>query len=71
MADWLVESFGTTLNRMFFAPFHDLYTAGLYTDIAPQDVYKSPVDLSLALRGAFTGTSAVGSTPLSCTRKAV
>jgi protoporphyrinogen oxidase len=60
MADWLVESFGDTLNRMFFAPFHDLYTAGLYTEIAPQDAYKSPVDLSLALRGAFTGTAAVG-----------
>jgi protoporphyrinogen oxidase len=60
MADWLVESFGDTLNRMFFAPFHVLYTAGLYTEIAPQDAYKSPVDLALALRGAFTGTTPVG-----------
>jgi protoporphyrinogen oxidase len=60
MADWLAESFGDTLNQLFFAPFHDLYTAGLYTEIAPQDAYKSPVDLSLALRGAFTDTSAVG-----------
>jgi protoporphyrinogen oxidase len=60
MAEWLAESFGATLNRLFFAPFHDLYTAGLYTDVAPQDPYKSPVDLSLALRGAFTATSAVG-----------
>jgi protoporphyrinogen oxidase len=60
MADWLVASFGHTLSRMFFAPFHDLYTAGLYTEIAPQDAYKSPVDLSLALRGAFAATGAVG-----------
>ena len=60
MADWLVESFGATLNRMFFAPFHDLYTAGLYTEIAPQDAYKSPVDMTLALRGAFAGTAPVG-----------
>lgn len=60
MADWLVETFGETLNRMFFAPFHDRYTAGLYSQIAPQDAYKSPVDLALALRGAFGGTSAVG-----------
>jgi protoporphyrinogen oxidase len=60
MADWLVESFGETLNRIFFAPFHDLYTAGLYTQIAPQDAYKSPVDLALALRGAFASTAPVG-----------
>jgi protoporphyrinogen oxidase len=60
MADWLVQSFGETLNRMFFAPFHDLYTAGLYSEIAPQDAYKSPVDLSLALHGAFTDIAAVG-----------
>lgn len=60
MADWLVETFGDTLNRIFFAPFHDLYTAGLYSVIAPQDAYKSPVDLALALRGAFAGTAPVG-----------
>jgi protoporphyrinogen oxidase len=60
MADWLVRTFGATLNQIFFAPFHDLYTAGLYTEVAPQDAYKSPVDLSLALRGAFAGTAAVG-----------
>jgi protoporphyrinogen oxidase len=60
LADWLVANFGDTLNRAFFAPFHDLYTAGLYTEIAPQDAYKSPVDLALALRGAFADTSAVG-----------
>jgi protoporphyrinogen oxidase len=60
MADWLAETFGDTLNRIFFAPFHDLYTAGLYTEIAPQDAYKSPVDLSLALRGAFASTAPVG-----------
>jgi protoporphyrinogen oxidase len=60
MAEWLVGTFGDTLNRTFFAPFHDLYTAGLYTEIAPQDAYKSPVDLPLALRGAFAGTNPVG-----------
>jgi protoporphyrinogen oxidase len=60
MADWLAASFGDTLNRLFFAPFHDLYTAGLCGEIAPQDAYKSPVDLPLALRGAFAGTAPVG-----------
>ena len=60
MADWLVGSFGATLNRIFFAPFHERYTAGLYREIAPQDAFKSPVDIALALRGAFAGTAPVG-----------
>jgi protoporphyrinogen oxidase len=60
MEDWLAQTFGATLNLIFFAPFHHLYTAGLYTEIAPQDAYKSPVDLSVALRGAFADTAPVG-----------
>lgn len=42
MADWLEAAFGPTLNRLFFRPFHELYTAGLYREIAPQDAFKSP-----------------------------
>ncbi|MFI5322029.1 MAG: FAD-dependent oxidoreductase [Thermodesulfobacteriota bacterium] len=53
MADWLEMSFGKTLLGLFFAPFHELYTAGLWTKIAPQDSYKSPVNLSIALQGAI------------------
>jgi len=53
MAEWLEMSFGKTLVDLFFAPFHELYTAGLWTQIAPQDAYKSPVDLSVAIKGAF------------------
>jgi protoporphyrinogen oxidase len=53
MADWLELSFGKTLLELFFAPFHELYTAGLWTKIAPQDSYKSPVNLSLVLKGAI------------------
>ena len=53
MGDWLEKSFGKTLMELFFAPFHELYTAGLWTDIAPQDAYKSPVDLKVALQGAM------------------
>ncbi len=53
MADWLEMSFGKTLLELFFAPFHELYTAGLWTRIAPQDSYKSPVNLSVALQGAI------------------
>jgi protoporphyrinogen oxidase len=60
MADWLEQSFGETLTGLFFAPFHELYTAGLWRRIAPQDAYKSPVDFSLALRGAFDTTPPVG-----------
>lgn len=60
MADWLRAQFGSTLCELFFDPFHDLYTAGLFRSIAPQDGYKSPVDLALAIQGAFDGTPAVG-----------
>ena len=56
MAEWLEMSFGRTLTEMFFAPFHDLYTAGLWTKIAPQDSYKSPVNLSIAVKGAIDKT---------------
>jgi protoporphyrinogen oxidase len=60
MRDWLTESFGPTLCDLFFHPFHALYTAGLYERIAPQDAYKSPVSLELAVRGAVSDTPAVG-----------
>ncbi len=53
MAEWLEINFGKTLFELFFAPFHELYTAGLWTEISPQDSYKSPVDLSLVIRGAL------------------
>ena len=42
--DWLEASFGETLCRKFFFPFHELYTAGLYREVAPQDAFKSPRD---------------------------
>ncbi len=42
MADWLEASFGKTLCKLFFFPFHEKYTDGLYRKIAPQDAYKSP-----------------------------
>ena len=52
MRDWLAHHFGHTLCNEFFFPFHDLYTAGLYDRIAPQDAFKSPVDLAAVKRGA-------------------
>ncbi len=53
LADWLEWQFGPTLNNLFFAPFHELYTAGLWTEIAPQDSYKTPIDLARIERGAL------------------
>ena len=60
MAEWMTQSFGPTLCRLFFNPFHDLYTAGLYKTIAPQDAYKSPVSLSHVIQGAFGDAPSVG-----------
>lgn len=60
MKEWLTYSFGPTLCQMFFFPFHDLYTAGLYDRIAPQDAYKSPVDLKQVIQGALSETTPVG-----------
>jgi protoporphyrinogen oxidase len=60
MQEWLNEYFGDELTELFFEPFHDLYTAGLHKTIAPQDGYKSPINLSLALQGAFKAAPAVG-----------
>lgn len=60
MGDWLRASFGHTLCELFFFPFHNLYTAGLYETIAPQDAYKSPVDLDHVIQGTFSSSPAVG-----------
>ena len=30
MKEWMEQSFGSTLCEMFFFPFHELYTSGLY-----------------------------------------
>ncbi len=53
MAEWLRGHFGQTLCQLFFDPFHERYTAGLWQRIAPQDVSKSPINLSIVLQGAF------------------
>ncbi len=60
MAEWLKQSFGPTLTGAFFGPFHELYTAGLWKTIAPQDPYKSPIDAGLVIRGASDSTPAIG-----------
>ena len=60
MKEWLGKNFGATLCQLFFYPFNELYTAGLYDRIAPQDAYKSPVDLSLVSQGASGKTTPAG-----------
>lgn len=60
MAEWQLQSFGPTLTEKFFEPFHRLYTAGLHTRIAPQDAYKSPINISQVLRGTFNQAESVG-----------
>jgi protoporphyrinogen oxidase len=52
MAAWLQQQFGRTLCHIFFDPFHERYTAGLFREIAPQDAYKSPIDKARVRRGA-------------------
>jgi protoporphyrinogen oxidase len=60
MKEWLQGHFGDTLCRLFFEPFHDLYTAGLHEAIAPQDPYKSPLNLAQVARGAVEDPPPVG-----------
>ncbi|MBC2694133.1 MAG: protoporphyrinogen oxidase-like protein [Desulfobacteraceae bacterium] len=60
MAEWLQVNFGWTLCEIFFHPFHELYTSGLWKQIAPQDSYKSPVNPILAIRGALDNAPPVG-----------
>lgn len=38
------EKFGCDLGRLFFYPFNEKYTSGLYNKIAPQDPQKTPLD---------------------------
>ncbi len=60
MKEWLTKNFGPTLCELFFNPFHRLYTAGLYDRIAPQDSYKSPVNISDTIQGALNDAPPVG-----------
>ena len=60
MKEWLCESFGETLCSAFFFPFNDLYTAGLYGCILPQDLYKSPININSVVKGAFSKMSVAG-----------
>lgn len=60
LKEWLELYFGPTLCELFFFPFHQLYTDGLYKEIAPQDKFKTPVDKELIIIGAKGDTPPVG-----------
>jgi len=60
MSEWLEANFGGSLCEMFFTPFHKLYTAGLWEKIAPQDGYKSPLDMGAVLQGTLSSAPPVG-----------
>ena len=58
--DWLSVNFGKSLCDIFFHPFNNLYTAGLYKIIAPQDGYKSPVNKEDIRKGFLGNSNSVG-----------
>jgi len=60
LKQYLLNSFGPTLCKLFFYPFNGLYTAGLYKHIAAQETYKTPLDHNLIIRGADKQVPAVG-----------
>ncbi len=52
-SDKLLDDFGPYLCNLFFFPFNDSYTAGLYKKIAAQDLYKNPVGKSKGYNSRF------------------
>jgi protoporphyrinogen oxidase len=60
MREWLENRFGKTLGSLFFFPFHEKYTAGLYERIAPEDKAKSPNDLAKIIKGIRTAVPDAG-----------
>lgn len=38
------HNFGKELYNLFFEPFNEKYTAGLYGEVIQQDAYKTPID---------------------------
>jgi protoporphyrinogen oxidase len=60
MAEWLEKHFGRTLLEYFFGPFHERYTAGLWTGIQPQDAYKTPINIEHVVRGSAGDAPPVG-----------
>ncbi len=60
MYEWCEDQFGSTLSTLFFHPFHKMYTAGLWKHIAPQDGYKTPLDIQSIVEGATSRVAPAG-----------
>ncbi len=60
MNDWLTQNFGRILGKLFFHPFHKMYTAGLWKSIKPQDGYKSPINRDEVKKGLEGKATSVG-----------
>jgi protoporphyrinogen oxidase len=60
MKEWLKEYFKPTLCNLFFYPFQRLYTDNLYNSIAPQDNYKTPINMELIIAGVKSKTPQTG-----------
>lgn len=58
MREYMRAVFGPTLCALFFDPFNELYTAGLYGKIAVQDGFKSPVADGLVAPKGYNQTFA-------------
>lgn len=50
---WLNQNFGKELCNMFFFPFNDKYTAGLYDEVIQYDEFKSPPAGSVGFVSTF------------------
>lgn len=42
MKEWMLNKFGNDMCKMFFFPFNERYTDGLYNSVIQDDEYKSP-----------------------------
>lgn len=51
--EWLRTRFGETLCDLFFFPFQERYTVGLYKTISPQDKFKNPRQSSQGYNSTF------------------
>jgi protoporphyrinogen oxidase len=58
--EWLLLHFGGTLCELFFFPFNERYTSGLYSVVGPQDRYKTPIDRERVLEGSLREVPDIG-----------
>ncbi|MDR4499245.1 MAG: hypothetical protein MRK02_15205 [Candidatus Scalindua sp.] len=60
LKEWLFSNFGITLCNLFFFPFHESYTAGLFKKIIPQYNFKTPGRLNKLEHGSHKNVNPPG-----------